>query len=143
MKFLYHSRTYPAMSNFVILLVRIFIGVSMILLHGLPKLEKYMSGGPVNFYEFLGLNAGATLVLALIVEIVASFLLIIGLFTRPAALLLMVTMLVAAFGAHAADAFSVRESSLLYFVIYLLIFTVGPLQYSVDQMLMKRRETRW
>ncbi len=102
-----------------------------------------MSGGPFNFYEFLGLSAGATMLLALIVEIVASFLLIIGLFTRPAALLLMVTMLVAAFGAHAADAFSVRESSLLYFVIYLLIFTVGPLQYSVDQMLMKRRETRW
>lgn len=56
----------------------------------------------------------------------------IGLATRPAALTLMFTMLVAAFGAHASDPFAKKEMALLYFFIFTVFFAQGGGKYSVD-----------
>lgn len=136
-------KTIPTVKNSVMLLVRLFIGISMILLHGLPKIEKYFEGGEIQFFDFLGIGVTATLILAIIVEIGCSILIMLGLFTRIAAVLLIFTMLVAAFGSHFSDGFKIMESSLLYLTVYALIWAFGPGDFSVDAMISKRRESRW
>lgn len=136
-------KTIPTVKNSVMLLVRLFIGISMILLHGLPKIEKYFEGGEIQFFDFLGIGVTATLILAIIIEIGCSILIMLGLFTRIAAVLLIFTMLVAAFGSHFSDGFKIMESSLLYLTVYALIWAFGPGDFSVDAMISKRRESRW
>ena len=136
-------KTIPTVKNSVMLLVRLFIGISMILLHGLPKIEKYFAGGEIQFFDFLGIGVTATLILAIIIEIGCSILIMLGLFTRIAAVLLIFTMLVAAFGFHFSDGFKIMESSLLYLTVYALIWAFGPGDFSVDAMISKRRESRW
>ncbi len=136
-------KTIPTVKNSVMLLVRLFIGISMILLHGLPKIEKYFASGEIQFFDFLGIGVTATLILAIIIEIGCSILIMLGLFTRIAAVLLIFTMLVAAFGSHFSDGFKIMESSLLYLTVYALIWAFGPGDFSVDAMISKRRESRW
>ena len=143
MSYFSSTKDNPAINNVVMLLVRIFVAVAMIILHGLPKLEKFMTGGEIKFYNFMGIGANSTLILAILLELICAFLIMIGLFTRAASLVLMVVMAVAAFGVHYADPFSVKESSLLFLSLFALIFSFGPRQFSIDSMISRRRESRW
>ena len=143
MNYFSSTKDYPAANNIIMLFARIFIGVSMILLHGLPKLEKLQLGGEVQFYNFLGLGAETTLVLAVLVEIIGAFLIMIGLFTRVTSVILIATMAVAAFGYHQPDPFSVMEPSLLYLTLFALVFAFGPRKFSIDSMIAKKRESKW
>ena len=143
MSYIYSTKEFPAFTNLVLLFSRIFAGVSMIFLHGLPKLEKLQAGGEIKFFSFIGLGSDTTLILAIFMELVLSFLIIIGLFTRATALMMMLLMAVAALVVHAGDPFSVRETSLLYLTIYALILAAGPGRFSIDKMITKRRESKW
>ena len=143
MNYFSSTKDIPAINNIVMLFARIFVAVAMIILHGLPKLEKLMAGGEIQFYNFMGVGAKTTLILAILLELICAFLVMIGLFTRAASLALMVIMSVAAFGVHYADPFSVKESSLLFLSLFALIFAFGPRQFSIDSMISKRRESRW
>ncbi|KIA83474.1 DoxX family protein [Kaistella solincola] len=133
----------PEINNIIMLFARIFAGVSMIMLHGLPKLMLLLGDKEIQFFNFLGIGMKATLILAIIIELICSFLLIIGLFTRGAALVLAAIMFIAAFVVHFSDPFSVRETSLLYLTIFALIFTFGPRYFSVDRMISSRRDSSW
>lgn len=143
MNYFSSTKDIPVINNFIMLFARIFIGISMILLHGLPKLEKLQLGGDIKFYNFLGLGAETTLIIAVLLEIIGAFLIIIGLFTRATSLILMVLMAVAAFGVHSSDPFSVMETSLLYLTVFALIFAFGPRRFSIDAMIAKKRESKW
>ncbi len=143
MNYLSSTKEHPLLTDIITLLARVLIGISMIFLHGLPKLEKLMAGGEIKFYSFLGLGGENTLILATLLEMIGGFLIIIGLFTRGASFILLLLMAIAVFGVHSADPFSVREASLLYFTVFLLIFALGPKKYSVDNMISKRRESKW
>ncbi|ROI10559.1 DoxX family protein [Chryseobacterium sp. H3056] len=133
----------PEINNIIMLFARIFAGISMIMLHGLPKLMLLLGDKEIQFFNFLGIGMKATLILAIIIELICSFLLIIGLFTRGAALVLGAVMFIAAFVVHFPDPFSVRETSLLYLTIFALIFTFGPRYFSVDRMISSRRDSAW
>ena len=123
--------------NTGILLLRLGIGV-MFIIHGFPKL----AGGPdgwtglggsmkvvgINFLPiFWGFMAAAT-------ETFGGFLLIVGLFYRPACILLVFTMIIAALvhfgkGDGLAGASHAIEMGIVFFS---LIF-IGPGKYSVDK----------
>ncbi|WP_226064794.1 DoxX family protein [Kaistella polysaccharea] len=143
MSYFSSTKDIPELNNIVMLIARIFTGVSMIFLHGLPKLMLFLNGGEIQFYNFLGIGEKTTLILAILIELICAFLIIIGLFTRAAALILSLAMIVAALGVHFSDPFSVRELSLLYFTVFALIFTFGPRHFSVDQMITRRKESAW
>lgn len=143
MNYFSSTKDHPAINNIIMLLVRIFVAVAMIILHGLPKLEKFMAGGEIQFYNFLGIGSKTTLIIAILLELICAFLIMIGLFTRAASLVLILVMAVAAFGVHYSDPFSVKESSLLFLSLFALILSFGPRQYSIDNMISKRRESRW
>ncbi len=117
--------------------LRVITGVLMLVLHGMGKMppsEKFIEGvtnlgfpAPVLFAWAAG-----------IAESIGAFFLIIGLFTRPSALLLSLTMFVAAFGRHLADPLDVKEKSLLYLVIVLVFVVRGAGRWSIDYFFSKK-----
>lgn len=143
MKYLTSIENNETINNVVLLLSRFIVGFGM-LSHGYPKLEKLLSGQEIEFYNFLGLGPDVTLTLVVIGEFVASIFIILGLFTRLASFLNLFTMIIAAFVVHAGDAFADREMSILYLVIFLILFAFGPGLYSVDGMISgRKRKSQW
>lgn len=142
MNFFTSTKINPALTDIVILVVRIFVGFAM-LSHGFPKLQQLLSGEEIKFYNFLWFSARTSLILAVFAEFVSSIFIILGLFTRVAVFFLIVTMTVAGLFYNNENPFSEREMSLLYLSVYLLFFAFGPGRYSVDHMIVRRRETNW
>lgn len=116
----------------MLLVFRIFIGLSMAFGHGLSKLKNLFAGGEIEFYSFLGLGPEISLSLAVGAEFFASLLLALGLWTRMSLIPLIITMAVAAFLVHGGDPFAKMEKSLLYLAAYLLLLFLGPGKFSID-----------
>ena len=76
---------------------------ALMLTHGYSKLLKLLAGGEIQFYDFAGLGAEVSLALAVLGELVAPAAMILGFKTRWFAVPALITMLVAAFGAHWAE----------------------------------------
>lgn len=118
-----------------LLLLRLAAGGFM-LSHGYPKLmgyEKVVAGFVEKGRDFMPLVGPSTEVaLVVLAEFFCSIALILGLFTRLAAVPLVIAMLVAAFMAHASDPFSGKEKALLYLAMYASLVFTGPGPYSLD-----------
>ncbi|MEC5394321.1 DoxX family protein [Bergeyella sp. RCAD1439] len=143
MNYFTSTKTHPVIGNTVLLLTRIFVGLAM-MSHGLPKLQKLMDGGDVQFFDFLGMGASFSLILAVFAEFFCSVFLMLGLFTRWASFFLMFTMAVAAFAAHGDAPFAEKEVALLYMALYLMLWALGPGKFSVDAMIGKKSySSRW
>ena len=123
----------PQSADLGLLVLRISLGLSMLLLHGWAKLQNFQSLAP-KFLSLFGLPPQVCLGLAVFAEAACSILLVIGLFTRFAALNLAVTMAVAFFIAH-GGAFSGEKSGELAFVYltgYATLFFAGAGKFSAD-----------
>lgn len=105
---------------------------AMMLTHGLPKLQKLVSGN-FEFGDPIGIGAAPSLFLTVIGEFLCPILIIIGFKTRLASIPAAVTMLVAAFIAHGGDPFGKKEMALLYLVGFITIALLGPGKYSIDR----------
>lgn len=127
------------LTDIMILIIRVFVGLSM-LTHGIPKLEILVTSNQIQFMSFLGMGSIFSMVLAVLAEFLCSLLIIFGLFTRVACVPLMITMLVACFVAHGADTYKEQEMSVLYFFIYFVILILGSGKFSIDQMMTKKTE---
>lgn len=117
--------------NLGLLLLRMGFG-GLMLSHGIPKLLKIISGD-FSFGDPIGIGEPATLVLAVLGEVLFPVLVIIGLKTRLSALPVIATMAVAVFIVHAADPFGAKEMAILYLVAFTAIAILGPGRYSVDK----------
>lgn len=121
-----------------LLLLRLLPFAFLAFNHGINKLNKLTAGGEIKFYDFEGaIPAGLALALAVVGELIAPLFIIIGLYTRFAAIPVFITMVVAAFGAHADSPFKEGEHALLFAVFTLILFFTGPGNYSVDKKLYK------
>ncbi|MGL4293865.1 MAG: DoxX family protein [Bacteroidales bacterium] len=119
--------------SLAILFLRVFIGIVM-LTHGFQKLVNFNELVAV-FPDPIGIGALPSLALATFAEVICSFLLILGLLTRPAALILVINMLVATFLAYPGEAFAIHELPSLYLAIYVVITVLGGGRYSMDWIL--------
>lgn len=115
-----------------LLVLRMFLGLTMLFAHGVGKWGRLFSGGEIQFRDPLGVGDTTSLALAVFAEVFCSVLLALGLMTRWALIPLIITMLVATFIVHSADPFGVMEKAMLYGVGYITIFLTGPGKYSVD-----------
>jgi putative oxidoreductase len=120
-------------------LARIFIAL-LYLQHGLSKYFGFPASPPANFHMFslIGL-AGA-------IEIVGSVLLLLGLFTRPAAFIMSGEMAVAYFMNRPPRGFFplLNGGSLeyLYCFVFFIFFLIGPGSWSLDAMIAKTKGVR-
>lgn len=120
-----------------ITLLRVFAGLAMALTHGFGKIPppEMLVGG----ISSMGLPAPELFAwMAALAEFAGGILLAMGLMTRPAALFLASTMLVAGFIVHGSDPFNVKEMAFLYLVIYLVFFTRGAGRWSLDYLISKK-----
>ncbi|RNL50538.1 DoxX family protein [Pedobacter jejuensis] len=123
--------------NTGLLLLRVGLGI-MFIIHGFPKL----AGGPdgwtglggsmkvvgVDFLPtFWGFMAAAT-------ETFGGFLLIVGLFFRPASILLIFTMIIAALVHFSkGDGLQGASHAIELAIVFLGLIFIGPGKYSVDK----------
>lgn len=108
------------------------IGASAAMLtHGYGKLQMLIDGS--EFGNPIGIGSTPSLFLAVIGEFVCPILIIFGYKTRWAAAPTAITMAVAFFIVHGADAFQKKEKALLYLIIFVTIILLGPGKYSVDK----------
>ncbi|MEO9513699.1 MAG: DoxX family protein [Flavobacteriaceae bacterium] len=119
------------LTNLGLALLRI-VPSAFMLSHGYSKFQKLISGN-TEFANPLGIGQTPSLFLAVIGEFICPILIIIGLKTRWATIPTMITMLIAALVVHAADPFRKKELALLYFVVFAVVFLLGPGKYSVDR----------
>lgn len=105
----------------------------MLLLHGWTKITGFNEMS-VKFPDLLGIGSPANLGLAIFAEAVCSLLLVLGLFTRFAALTLMINMSVAFFMAHKGVLKGEHsgEPAFIYLGIYVTLFLSGGGKFSAD-----------
>lgn len=120
-----------------LLILRVFGGVALALAHGLGKLPP--RAGFVAGVEEMGFPAPVLFAwLAGLAEFGGGLLVAIGLLTRPAALFILFTMLVAAFVRGAGDPFTDIEKALLFGAIALFLVFAGAGRYSLDAVIRGR-----
>ncbi|WP_316842298.1 DoxX family protein [Pedobacter gandavensis] len=141
MKKLFNTNFNQEGLHFMLLVLRVAIAAFM-LVHGYQKLQYLTSGAPIEFMDFLGMGTTASLALAVFAEFFCSILILIGLGTRLAVVPLIVTMLIAIFMVHAADAFEKKELACHYLVVYLFLFVTGSGKYSIDHIISRNLSKR-
>ncbi len=126
--------------DFGLLVLRLGFGLG-IAYHGYGKIfggrmEKFIGGvAELGFPapEFFAWAAASS-------EFAGGLLIAAGLFTRPAAYFVAVTMLVAAFGRHAADPFERKELALAFLFASLAIALTGPGRFALDCLFCRCKE---
>lgn len=124
----------PKSSDYGLLILRVALGFSMLLLHGRGKMLDF-SATAAKFPALFGLPANINLGLAVFAEVVCSALLIAGLFTRFAALMLTATMGSAFFFVHKSALVGEHngELAMVYLVAYVTLLFTGAGKFSVDR----------
>lgn len=117
--------------DFSLLLLRLTAGGIMLAAHGWSKFLAYQKMS-ATFPDPFGVGSAVSLGLVVFAEFICAALVAIGLFTRLAAIPLIVTMVVAAFHIHAADPWKKKELAVIYLVMYVVIFLMGPGKYSLQ-----------
>jgi putative oxidoreductase len=123
-----------APTNIALLVLRLWIGLEMLLLHGFDKLTNFKTVAP-NFPDPLGIGHTTSLALAVFAEVFVSLLIILGLFTRLGALVLIIDMAVAFVFVHkmALTGEHGGELAFLYLLAYVVLFVAGPGRISADK----------
>lgn len=120
-----------------LLVGRVMFGLIMAFSHGMGKVPPPQ--GLIDGVTAMGLPLpGFMAWSAGLAEFAGGLLIAVGLFTRPAALLWIVTMLVAAFVAHGADPFQKKELALLYLSFAVVVLALGGGKFSLDHLLSRK-----
>lgn len=126
------------LSNIALLFLRIASAGTM-LIHGIPKVGKLFDGSASSFLNPIGIGSTPTLVLCVIAEVICPVLLIAGVLTRPAALILVLNMCAALIFHYQTNSPFVggAEIAFLYLVMYLTILIAGGGEYTVSKLISK------
>ena len=120
------------------LLIRVVAGGTMVASHGWGKLANFAARSG-SFPDPLGVGSVASLSLTVSAEVLCALALLLGLFTRLAAIPLLITMAVAAFVVHGDDPFAKQEMAVLYGSVFAMLALTGGGDWSLDGLLAKRR----
>ena len=115
---------------------------AMFMTHGYAKLFGANPQPFLGGMGFFGIDLGINMLwIAAVIEFFGGALLVLGLFTRPMALLAAILMVMAYLTAHAAwfPTLNNGELATMYFIVYLAIFAQGPGPFSLDARLWGKR----
>jgi putative oxidoreductase len=123
----------PSSVDVGLLVLRLWLGLSLLLLHGWSKLAGFskMAG---EFYDPLRIGHKNSLILAIVGEVVCSTLVVLGLFTRLGALGAAINMAVAFFLVHnhVLKGRNSGELAFLYLAGFVTLFLTGPGGFALD-----------
>ena len=138
------TETSPALTDLGILIMRVFIGGCFVV-HGLGKAGLVGTGDMKGFVEWLDSMsvpfAPVQARIAMLSEILGGSAIALGLFTRPACLLLIATMIVATRLGHKNAGYLITneppgaEYTVNLAAICLVISLLGPGFYSLDRLM--------
>ena len=133
----------PASVDLGLLVLRLWIGLSMALLHGWGKFTGFNQMA-AQFPDILKIGSKGSLAMAVFGELVCGILVAIGLFTRFGALAAGITMAVAFFVAHKGKLMGAGngEMAFLYLAGFVVILLTGPGRFSLDAKLGKGGSSR-
>ena len=117
------------------LVLRLGLGALM-LKHGYDKLVHF-EATVEHMPSLLGMGKSVSAVLIIFAEFFCSLFLILGLFTRLAAIPLIIATCVMIFKSHNGEVFGDGEHAALYLTGYLVLLLIGPGRASVDSMIGK------
>lgn len=121
-----------------LLLFRVLLS-AFFLTHGMGKLNMLLEGNGAQFPDPIGVGNNLSLILAVLGEVVAPVLIILGLGTRLAVIPAIITMAVAVFVVHASDPFQNKEMGLLYLLGFFTILIFGPGRFSLDALFGRKK----
>jgi putative oxidoreductase len=123
----------PRNVDLALLTLRLWIGLSMLLLHGWGKFINFDTVSQ-KFMNLFGIGSKASLALAIFGEVGCSILLVLGLFTRFAAFGGIILMTVAFLLAHKAvlKGPGSGELAFIYLATYVALFLAGGGKFSID-----------
>lgn len=116
-----------------LLVLRVWLGLSLLILHGWTKLTTF-SETASKFPDPLGVGSAVSLGLAIFAEVACAILIALGLLTRAAALVQVILMSVAFFLVHKAalSGPGSGELAFIYLAGFLTLLLTGPGRYSFD-----------
>ena len=136
MKKLFSTSVSDTALSMALLILRVGIGSAMMVKHGLDKLQHF-SQKASGFADPFGIGAKASYSLSVFAEFFCAGFIILGLFTRLAAIPLVINMAVALFIAHKGNFYSEGESAGIYLICFLVLLIAGPGKASLDGLIGK------
>ncbi len=135
----YLTKDYGKGNDYGLLILRVVAGLVLFYGHGAEKMTTLFSGQEIQFLDPIGLGSTTSFYLATFAEAICSILLIFGLFTRWASLVLVINFLVILIF-HifmVKDGFPVLEVRFFYLASYVALLLLGPGRISLDYLLFK------
>jgi putative oxidoreductase len=128
----------PLLTSIGLLILRVGTGAMLASLHGWSKLSGF-GALRESFPDPIGLGSTASLTLATGAEFFCALLIVLGLFTRLAAIPLVINMAVAAFVVLGGAPWAKKELALLYLVPFVTLLLLGGGRLSLDTLIFKHR----
>ena len=120
------------MPDAALLLLRLWLGVGLLVVHGYEKLVSFAQMAP-DFPDPLHLGPTPSLIIALLADTVGAVLVTVGLFTRLGAGFIVASVGVALLFVWHVNLLDVNgEVAYLYLGGYLALLLAGPGKYSLD-----------
>lgn len=135
MKKLFSTSYSEASFTIATLLLRIAAG-ALIIPHGYSKLKSF-SKDSASFADPFHIGSSLSLSLTIFAEFFCGMLIVLGLFTRLAAIPLVIAMAVVVFYVHNSTFFGKGELPTLFLAIFMAILLIGPGRASLDNMIGK------
>jgi len=113
------------------LFLRLGMAIPLLALHGWPKWMKYAERAP-GFEDPIGVGSEMALNLTIFAEVGCAVLLILGLATRFAGIIIAGMFAIIVFIVHAGDSWEAVEKAWMYGVWASAVAMIGPGRISVD-----------
>lgn len=136
MRKLFSTKVSETTLSVALLIFRVGVASAMMIQHGLDKLKTF-STKSAKWPDPFGVGHPTSLSLTIFAEFFCAAFIIIGLFTRLAAIPLVIAMGVALFIAHKGQFFGAGENAGIYFLCFLTILLTGPGRFSLDRFIGK------
>ena len=115
--------------SLLLLALRLFFGI-LFFSHGLDKMINFNELS-YTYPSVLGFGSYMTLMVSIFCEFACSLFLIAGLLVRITVIPMIASMAVAFFDIH-DGMFPAGELSLIYMILFVILYITGPGRYSVD-----------
>lgn len=136
MRRLFNTRVSESTLTIALFILRVGAGSLMMIQHGLGKLKTFSTKAS-TWPDPLGIGHSASLSLTIFAEFFCAAFIILGLFTRLAAIPLVIAMTVALVIVHEGQFFGEGENAGIYLICFLTILLAGPGKASLDRFIGK------